>query len=146
MSLVPHRHGAGPVDVTAAVDLRLVAPDGEAVTLPVVLRFGVDDPYAVTIAFGADGEGAADVQWVFARELLLDGLLGPTGQGDVRIWPAAEGGTTCIALSSPDGRALLEARTADLRAFTDRSLAVVARGAESGCLDLDAEIGQLLTA
>ncbi|MEJ5944571.1 SsgA family sporulation/cell division regulator [Pseudokineococcus basanitobsidens] len=137
-----------PSDVEAPVDLRLVSPDGEAVALPVVLRYTTDDPFAVTVAFGSGGDAGADVQWVFARELLLAGLEAPSGDGDVRVWPAADGrpDTTCVALSSPDGRALLEASTSDLRAFAARTLSTVPRGGEAGCMDLDAEIGHLLTA
>ncbi|MEJ5915852.1 SsgA family sporulation/cell division regulator [Pseudokineococcus sp. 1T1Z-3] len=137
-----------PSDVEAPVDLRLVSPEGEAVALPVVLRYSAEDPFAVTVAFGSDGDPGSDVQWVFARELLLAGLETPSGDGDVRVWPTADGrpDTTCIALSSPDGRALLEASTSDLRAFVVRTLDAVPRGGEFRCMDLDAEIGHLLTA
>lgn len=148
MSPVTPRSSGRPADVESPVDLRLVSPDGDAVALPVVLRYSADDPFAVTVAFGSGGEPGADVQWVFARELLLAGLEGPSGDGDVRVWPAADGrpDTTCVALSSPDGRALLEAATSDLRAFVARTLAAVPRGGEARCMDLDAEIGHLLTA
>ncbi|ROP26603.1 SsgA family sporulation/cell division regulator [Pseudokineococcus lusitanus] len=148
MSPATPRSAGRPQDVEVPVDLRLVSPEGDAVALPVTLRYTSDDPFAVTVAFGTGADAGADVQWVFARELLLAGLDAASGDGDVRVWPAADGrpDTTCVALSSPDGRALLEASTSDLRAFVVRTLAVVPRGGESRCMDLDAEIGHLLTA
>ncbi|MFI9543796.1 SsgA family sporulation/cell division regulator [Streptomyces sp. NPDC052016] len=42
------------------------------------------DPYAVTLIFDAEGE--RPVRWVFARELLAEGLTATAGQGDVAVW------------------------------------------------------------
>jgi Streptomyces sporulation and cell division protein, SsgA len=137
VSATPH------AQVDAAVELRLVVPEAESVPLPVTMRYCAADPYAVQASFA--GEGVA-VEWVFARDLLLDGLRRPCGDGDVRVWPSRSGtgDQVLIALSSPDGHAVLEADGGDLRAFLDRTVALVSPGRESEHLDLDAEIGALL--
>lgn len=131
------------VDVDLAVDLRLVVPDAEAVPMPVALRYCASDPYAVTVAFRGDG---LSVEWVFARDLLLEGLSGPAGKGDVHISPATRAGTDAVSiwLSSPDGQAVLEADRVDLAAFLDRTTSLVPAGREHEHIDLDAEIATLL--
>ena len=131
------------VDVDLAVDLRLVVPDADAVPMPVALRYCANDPYAVTVAFCGDN---LSVEWVFARDLLLEGLSGPAGEGDVHISPATRGGTNAVSiwLSSPDGQAVLEADRTDLAAFLDRTTSLVPAGHENAFIDLDAEIATLL--
>jgi Streptomyces sporulation and cell division protein, SsgA len=137
VSTAPH------ADVDLAVDLRLVVPDAEAVPLPVDLRYTASDPYAVTVAFRGDD---ISVEWVFARDLLLDGMLGPCGQGDVHVWPGhrADRELVFVSLSSPDGHAVLEADRDDVNAFLDRTSDVVAPGDEHLFVDVDAEIASLL--
>ena len=130
-------------DVDLAIDLRLVVPDADAVRLPVALRYAARDPYAVVVAFRGDD---VSVEWVFARDLLLSGLHGPCGEGDVHIWPGGHGGSDSvfISLSSPDGRAVLEARRDDLSDFLERTTRLVPPGFENRFVDLDVEISHLL--
>jgi hypothetical protein len=132
------------VDVEAAVQLRLVVADADAVPLPVSLRYSVADPYAVRAVFSGDG---MEVEWVFARDLLRSGLGTPVGDGDVHVWPSWGTGRELlmISLTSPDGQAVLEAGASDVREFLDRTAAVVPDGAESSYLDLDAAVARLLT-
>lgn len=131
------------VDVEAAVQLRLVVADADAVPLPVTLRYSARDPYAVRAVFSGDG---MEVEWVFARDLLRSGLSGPVGDGDVHVWPSWGTGRELlmISLTSPDGQAVLEASSRDVRSFLDRTTAVVPDGHESDHLDLDAELARLL--
>ncbi|MBY8882234.1 SsgA family sporulation/cell division regulator [Actinacidiphila acidipaludis] len=57
--------------------------------LPTDLVYQPSDPLAVTMVLrGPDGE---DVRWTFAWDLLTAGLLGPAGEGDVRVSPTTEG-------------------------------------------------------
>lgn len=52
--------------------------------VPTIVTWKSDDPLAVETTFQlADGQ----ITWVFGRDLLLDGLAGPTGDGDVLIQP-----------------------------------------------------------
>jgi len=131
------------MDVEAAVQLRLVVADADAVPLPVNLRYSATDPYAVRAVFSGDG---MEVEWVFARDLLRQGLSNPTGDGDVHVWPSWGTGRELlmISLTSPDGQAVLEAGADDVRNFLDRTTAVVPDGQESDFLDLDAALSRLL--
>ena len=124
------------VDVEASVQLRLVVADADAVPLPVSLRYCATDPYAVRAVFSGDG---MEVEWVFARDLLAEGLHRPTGTGDVRVWPSRSHGqgVVCIALSSPEGEALLEAPARALESFLKRTDAAVPPGTEHRHFDLD---------
>lgn len=132
------------VDVEAAVELRLLITDADAVSIPVALKYSSVDPYAVTVAFGG-GEGLS-VQWVFGRDLLLEGRAKPVGVGDVRVWPGArdDDDTLFISLSSPDGQAVLQAQASDVADFLDRTCAVVSPGQESAYVDLDSGLANLL--
>ena len=129
--------------VTCDIDVRLVVPGDASVPVPVVLRYDSGDPYAVHATFRTGGEG---VDWVFARELLTSGVNRPAGSGDVRVWPGdgAEGDVVFLALSSPDGRALLEAPAEPLRGFVARTALLVPPGDEGAYLDIDSTVALLL--
>lgn len=136
---LPHRSA----DVDLEVELRLVVPDGQAVPIPVGLRYNADDPYAVRAVFRGEG---LEVEWVFARDLLAVGLAQPCGEGDVHVWPArdADSDDVMISLSSPDGRAVLEADAEDLAAFLEQTAQVVPPGEEGRYVDIDAALSSLL--
>ncbi|MFF9401388.1 MULTISPECIES: SsgA family sporulation/cell division regulator [unclassified Streptomyces] len=127
-----------------SLDMELVLAPDEHVTVPASLRYGSDDPYAVTFAFHTGTE--APVTWTFARDLLADGVLRPTGDGDIRLWPsgAGHGMVLNLALSSPAGRARL---AAPLRVVTDwltHTYHLVPAGRETDDLDVEAELCRLL--
>ncbi|MFD0319101.1 SsgA family sporulation/cell division regulator [Streptomyces flavalbus] len=63
------------------------------VPLPISCEFSFhpEDPYAVTLIFDAEDE--PPVRWVFARELLTEGLTAKAGEGDVTVWPEHEHAT-----------------------------------------------------
>ncbi|GAB3878459.1 hypothetical protein GCM10029964_029140 [Kibdelosporangium lantanae] len=83
---------------TAVFDL--LAPRTPAVPVKVELRYDTRDPYAVVAAFRTGRAGW--VEWVFARDLLADGLIAEAGDGDVRIRPAVDDPeVVVIELSSP---------------------------------------------
>ena len=63
---------------------------------------------------------AGEVRWTFGRDLLIGGLYEPTGDGDVHVWPCLDTdahSVVMIELCSPDGEALVQARTSDITAF-----------------------------
>ena len=64
-------------------------------------------PWAVRVGFHTGGEGDGVVEWLFARQLLTDGVTGPVGEGDVRVWPSVHGPSRVmhLAMTSPSGSA-----------------------------------------
>src|SRR6266511_226498 len=97
---------------TAVFDL--LAPQTPAVPVQVELRYDTRDPYAVIAAFRTGRAGW--VEWVFARDLLADGLLADAGDGDVRIRPSVEDPeSVLIELNSPSGHAMFEIGRASCR-------------------------------
>ena len=139
-----------PVSPALSEGLRLQALDawGRTVELPATFQYDAGDPWAVRIMFPGHGGGAAAaVCWVVARELLLQGITDPAGEGDVLLFPSVdEDGRAAVVmeLCSPDGRLVLQLRTSELYRFLSRTLAVVPLGAESIDLDdlVDALVGR----
>src|ERR671927_28379 len=62
----------------------LLAQQADAMPVRVELRYDSRDPYAVHAVFQTGRTDAADVEWVFARDLFADGLLTEAGAGGVR--------------------------------------------------------------
>ncbi|MGH3341412.1 MAG: SsgA family sporulation/cell division regulator [Carbonactinosporaceae bacterium] len=131
--------------VTCELHLRLVVSSDSSVPVPAGLRYETSDPYAVHARFYTGDNESVD--WVFARDLLNEGIERPTGAGDVRVWPARSRGhnVVCIALSSPEGQALLEAPARTLESFLARTHTAVPPGCEHQHIDIDAELAGLLT-
>ena len=63
----------------------LIAPDAAPVPVKVELSYSSRDPYAVQASFRTGHDSTVD--WVFARDLLADGLVDSAGTGDVRVQP-----------------------------------------------------------
>jgi len=108
--------------------------------------FGYDpaDPYAVTVTFRTE---YGDVAWTFARELLVDGLTTPTGDGDVHVWPCldADGSpVVMVELVSDDGELMAQAPLWTVQRFVSRTLAAVPVGTEGDRMDLDGVVDRLL--
>lgn len=118
--------------------------------IPVELRYEVLDPYAVRLTFHLPGD--APVTWVFGRELLLDGINKPCGDGDVHIAPTApdELSDVHIRLQVGADRALFRAGAAPLVAFLDRTDRLVPLGQERDLGDfeqnLEDALGRILSA
>ncbi|GHA70910.1 SsgA family sporulation/cell division regulator [Streptomyces termitum] len=130
--------------VERELELKLVLSPERAVPVPARLAYRTDDPYAVHITFHIGSEHP--VNWTFARELLVEGVFRPCGHGDVRIWPTKVDSRSVIlmALSSPDGDALLEAPSAQVSAWLERTLRTVPPGTESERLGIDDGLAELL--
>ena len=62
----------------------LTSAEASAVPVKVDMTYHSRDPYAVRASFRT---GSSSVEWVFARDLLHGGLVGPAGAGDVRVQP-----------------------------------------------------------
>ncbi|MFK4066486.1 SsgA family sporulation/cell division regulator [Streptomyces sp. NPDC029674] len=123
---------------------RLVTPEGRERALPVVLRYSAEDPLAIQMTFPSQASlDGAEVTWVFARQLLEDGLVAPTGSGDVHIWPCGRA-RTVLEFHSHQGLALVQFDKIVLRRFLVRSYAVVPAGGEGAQIDLDEGLSRLL--
>ena len=136
-----------------------MAQGNTIVPLTAGLSYSCADPYAVRMAFyvGTD----EPVEWTLSRDLLAGALLTREGIGDVQAWPSAAScdpvawgplagaaaghGVLNIAMSSPFGRAQFEASAQAVKIFLDRTYLLVPVGGESGYLDFDAELTELLS-
>ena len=135
-----------PLTVTQPVQLELIDASGTATPIEAELRYDPTDPFAVTTVFRT---GHSEVRWTFGRDLLAEGLYEPAGDGDVHVWPCLDSNghaVVIIELCSPDGEALVQARTGDLRSFVDRMSRAVKPGSESELIDVDAAIAAILAA
>ncbi|MEU6528519.1 SsgA family sporulation/cell division regulator [Streptomyces sp. NPDC046928] len=132
------------VVVERELELRLILSPERSVPVPARLGYHSDDPYAVHVTFHIGS--AQPVHWTFSRDLLVEGVFRPCGHGDVRVWPTkSEGrGVVLMALSSPDGDALLEAPAAQVSAWLERTLRAVPPGTEAGRLGIDDALDELL--
>jgi hypothetical protein len=112
---------------------------------PVVTRWTYTsaDPFAVTL--GVRTRGDRFVDWLVARDLVIDALRGPSGCGDVRMSPQHVQGYDIVEIEirSSDGRAVLEVDRDLLAEFVDSSTDLVPVGEEQAHMDLDAEIEKI---
>jgi hypothetical protein len=112
---------------------------------PVVTRwtYTPTDPFAVTL--GVRTRGDRFVDWLVARDLVIDALRGPSGCGDVRMSPQHIQGYDIVEIEirSGDGRAVLEVDRDLLAEFVDASTDLVPVGQEQAHMDLDAEIEKI---
>lgn len=131
-----------PACVRQSHTFQLVCAAGQ-IGVVAELEYRRAEPYAITATFHVGtGDG---VQWLFARDLLIEGLVGPAGQGDIHIAPdEIDADTVVIDLHSPDGSALLAVPTAVLAEFLRATYAVVGVGEEHRAVDIDHELSALL--
>ena len=92
-----------------------------------------DEPFAVTVAFCA--ERGRWVEWVFARDLLIDGLTEPAGIGDLRVRPGEDEDILILEISSPSGNAVFELDRESTEDFLVSTLELVPAGTESDHFD-----------
>jgi hypothetical protein len=133
-----------PWVVSRRLSLELIDLDGDASRLEGELGYDPRDPFAVVAVLDA---GPTPIRWVFARELLVEGLFSPAGDGDVHVWPSVDHhgqAVVLIELSSPSGSALIQALSRDVSEFLHHTFTVVPRGAEDLNLDMDYTLLQLL--
>ena len=133
--------------VTAEIELRLVVPGGPSLPVLAGLRYESNDPWAVRVAFQTGGEADGVVEWMFARQLLTDGIAAAVGEGDVRVWPGTHGAERVVnlAMASPSGSALFEIDRDTLVEFLQQTYVSVPTGSEEAVVDLDAELALLLS-
>lgn len=135
-----------PLTLTQPVTLELIDATGDSTPIEAELQYDPRDPYAITTVFMT---GHSQVRWTFGRDLLAEGLFQPAGDGDVHVWPCLDAGghaVVIIELCSPDGEALVQAKSGDLTSFVERMTKAVPPGAESEHLNVDATITAIFAA
>jgi hypothetical protein len=121
----------------------LIAPDAPAVPVNVELTYNSRDPYAVQASFRTGSTTA--VEWVFARDLLHEGLIAPAGTGDVQVQPVPlDPDKVQLELSSPSGHAVFMTCAKTLGDFLHRTYLAVPAGSEYAWLDFDMALSDLL--
>jgi len=120
----------------------LPSTDSDAVT-PVTTRWTYEEtePFAITIAFAT--ERGRWVEWVFARDLLIDGLTEPTGEGDFRISPDVDPDLLVLEIFAPSGSAAFTVEREGTEYFLRQTLELVPAGAESAHFDVDRLLAEL---
>ncbi|GAA0738460.1 SsgA family sporulation/cell division regulator [Dactylosporangium roseum] len=125
---------------TIRTEVLFTVIDPTVAQLWLTLSYRTSEPLEVVANFGRRCDGRRIV-WRLARDILRDGLLGPAGVGDFCCWTDAED-RYHLALSSPDGRAILRCPADNIRALLIDAEDLVPYGAE--VIDFDAELRHLL--
>ena len=73
--------------LTQQVTLQCLDARGRSIDLPASLGYDPRDPWAVAITFGGPEE---QVRWIVGRDLLLQGVTDPAGEGDILLWPSID--------------------------------------------------------
>jgi hypothetical protein len=110
--------------------------------------YRTDEPFAVSVSFGTDR--GHWIEWIFARDLLITGLVEPAGIGDFRVRPgdvddddAVDSDVIVIEIRSPSGHAVFEFDRPGVEDFVISTLRLIAVGEESQHCDIDRLIGEL---
>jgi hypothetical protein len=130
--------------VQAEVMMSFLVSEELSFRIPVELRYETCDPYAVRLTFHLPGD--APVTWAFGRELLIDGVGRPCGDGDVRVSPVRPESLDEILIRLQVGgdQALFRSSTAPIVAFLDRTDKLVPLGQEGSLADFDAHLDEAL--
>lgn len=112
---------------------------------PIVSRWAyrAADPFA--ISFSVRRSSDRWIEWLVARDLVIEGLTTPTGIGDIRMAPRRIDGYDVVELEirSDGGSAVLEVDRDLLAQFVDSTLEIVDLGEEHDHLDIDGAIARL---
>ncbi|MBO1332672.1 SsgA family sporulation/cell division regulator [Streptomyces sp. VRA16 Mangrove soil] len=101
------------------------------------LQYRISDPYAVRMSLGPPS--GPRVPWVFARELLSNGLQHATGSGDVLVMPAQGHHPDALHVILKNGprTAVIELGATEVSDFLRRTFSLVPAGTESAHLNWD---------
>jgi len=102
-----------------------------------------DDPFAVMMSISRPSGRWID--WLLSRDLLIEGLAGPAGVGDVRLTPFSdeEFDVLEVRIGDDEGFASLEFDRDLIERFLEASFEIVPAGAESTVIDVEAEIEKI---
>ncbi|MEU1118982.1 MULTISPECIES: SsgA family sporulation/cell division regulator [unclassified Streptomyces] len=130
--------------VQAEVMMSFLVSEELSFRIPVELYYEIDDPYAVRLTFHLPGD--APVTWTFGRELLIDGVGRPSGEGDVRVEPtdSTKLDEALIRLQVGADQALFRVGIPPLLAFLDRTDKLVPLGQERALAGFDTHLDEAL--
>jgi hypothetical protein len=118
---------------------------GRQITVRVRMIYSTRDPYAVRFTFYPAPDQSVD--WVFARDLLHAGCVGPAGDGDARFTPcASDAYSVVLTMTSPTGAAACRFDIEDLAEFLTETYELVDDGEESALIDWDTALADLMGA
>lgn len=138
------RRATGTRTVRTATTVKVSNAGGTSGQIDAELTYEPTDPFAVTLTFR---DHAGPVPWTFARELLLEGVFEPVGEGDVHVWPCLSPtgvAVVMIELDSVEGGVMVEVASRLVSGFLADTLALVPRGRESRQYDVDAALAGML--
>ncbi|MFB8384560.1 SsgA family sporulation/cell division regulator [Streptomyces rubiginosohelvolus] len=127
----------------SCVPVLLNVAEGHWAPVLMELRYEREDPYAVELAFYVP-DGCLAL-WRFSRDLLLAGLDGSVGEGEVAIWPSEETGAgraLFLQLGSDESHALLAVRRSPV-SWLAHTFMTVPMGREMAEVDWGEEQRQL---
>lgn len=129
--------------VTHTVTAHLSIPKFMPVPLSAELHYDMADPYAIRLSLGAPMKRPVD--WVFARELVSEGLHRQTGSGDVLVIPLHLGHLHFlrVVLRNLGGTAVVDISVPEVAAFLESTFEMVPEGAEFLHLNIDDTISEL---
>ncbi|KIF75467.1 regulator [Streptomyces sp. 150FB] len=130
--------------VQAEVLMNFLVSEELSFRIPVELHYEAADPFAVRMTFHLPGD--APVTWTFGRELLLDGINTPSGDGDVHIAPTDPENLSDvhIRLQVGEDHALFRVSAPPLVAFLDRTDRLVPLGQERTLGDFEGNLEEAL--
>lgn len=143
---LPPATGIDGTTVAQAVVMQVAVPPEGPQPMKVVLVYDIADPYAVRAEFHIAPEARAT--WVFARQLMSQGLKEATGDGDVRVSPSGVGRDrrVHIVLMAEDCHAHVQAAEVDVVEFLRASYSLCRPGNEHRHLDVSGGLRALLAA
>jgi hypothetical protein len=105
--------------------------------------YDASEPFTISVSFQTEDDFW--VEWLFARDLLVNGMTGAAGIGDVRLRPRRTSGRTALQLEieSPEGHAVLEFDRESVQRFLEATIAIVPVGEESDNFDVDGLIDEI---
>ncbi|MFD5465851.1 SsgA family sporulation/cell division regulator [Kitasatospora sp. NPDC127059] len=128
--------------LTTRITMRLMTGDERSRDLDVHWSYRADEPHAAELDFTSYQPNAV---WSLSRDLLLAGLHGPAGEGDVHVTPFDDT-NVLIALAGEEGVALLAASTEEVADFLAATTRLVPPGQEHDRIDWDRGLKELLAA
>jgi hypothetical protein len=113
--------------------------------MPLLTRwtYRADDPYAVMMSISRPSGRWID--WLMARDLVVEGMLAPAGLGDVRVAPYTdeEFDIVEVKIGDDEGFAALEFDRELMERFLSTTFDVVGLGTEADVIDVAAEIEKI---